>query len=188
MLADHISTGVKITGLFDLLSDGRPAMEASWTFQKNRLWPNVISFSAGTGTGNKISVLPYRRGKNAEVAMTGLEVISGEFTGCIMGVFRRDGSTVVNHVDTEKDSDGEMPQKAAWESEKSRDGFELIAEASTLGEIPKYVEGLSDKKVAKFRTGLVVLCIASPAPGHSITRVLVFRDESHNYKVLKVLA
>lgn len=187
MLSERLAVGVRITGLFDLISDGRPPMDASWSFERNLLSANVISFQAGRGGGHVITVLPYRRGENASTPMTGGEVISGEFTGCIMGVYREDGIAKVNHVDTEKNSDDEMPQKDAWEAQKASDGFELFNEASTQGEIPKYIDGMSDSKLSKYGTGLVVLSVASARQGYPIQRAMVFREKNHDYKVLKIL-
>jgi hypothetical protein len=53
--------------------------------------PNVITFY-GTDSGKKaVRILPYKRGENSSTPMTGVEVISGEFTGCIMGIYKQGG-------------------------------------------------------------------------------------------------
>jgi len=72
-----------------------------------------------------------------------------------MGIYKQGGVASVNHVDTEIDGHGLLPQKDAWEATKATSGF--------------------------------VLCVASPASDHAITRAIVFRDSKHEYKVLEVV-
>lgn len=187
MLKDSLKQGVRIEGLFDLISRGQDAFDGSWTFEHHLTSPNLIRFFADDSGQNPIRILPYKRGENASTPMAGGEVISGEFTGCIMGVYKDGGVATVNHVDTEKNGDGEMPQKDAWQKLKKTSGFELFNECSTLGLIPAFIRGIKDKKLMKYGTGIVILCVASPTKYYSITKAAVFRDSEHNYKVLKIL-
>jgi hypothetical protein len=186
MLRTLIKKNVKIKGLFELISDGRDPMAGSWTFKKNTFSNDVITFFGDRSGKNPVGILPYKRGENSSTLMGGGEVISGEFTGCIMGVYKQGGSISVNHVDTEVDGHGNIPQKEQWEKTKGQSGFELLSEHSTKGEIPSYCKGLSDKKMGKYGTGMLVLCIASPTSKYDITSVMVFRDKNHDYNVLNV--
>lgn len=188
MLKDYIKQGVKIEGLFDLISTGKDAFDGSWTFESHLTSPNCIRFF-GDGSSGKhaVRILPYKRGENANTPMAGDEVISGEFTGCIMAVYKNLGLATVTHVDTEKNDEGLMPQKDAWEALKHQSGFELFNESSTKGLIPQFIAGMSDKKLREYGTGIVILCVASPTKYYSITRACCYRDSAHNYKVLKIL-
>lgn len=187
MLKERIAKGVRIQGLFGLISDGKDPFDASWSFSSNLLSANVIKFYPDRSGKHPIKVLPYKRGENSSTAMMGGEVVSGEFTGCIMGVYKEGGVVNVNHVDTEKDGAGDTPHKEAWTRKKGQNGFQLLNEFSTLGEIPKYINGMSDSKLSKYGTGIVILCVASPTAQYTITRAVCFRDKSHDYKVLEVL-
>lgn len=187
MLKDCLKQGVRIEGLFELISTGRDAFDGSWTFEHHLTAPNLVKFFGDESGVNPVRILPYKRGQNATTPMSGGEVISGEFSGCVMGVYKDQGIAMVNHVDTEKDGFGAMPQKAAWEAMKKRNDIELFNESSTAGLIPKLITGLTDKKLLKHGAGISILCVASPTKYYSITRVAVFRDQSHIYKVLKVL-
>jgi hypothetical protein len=186
MLKTHLKKGVRVEGLFELIADGKDPLDAHWTVAKNIFSSNVIRFAQGTTGGTPIKVLPYKRGQNSSTPMAGTEVISGEFSGCIMGVYTQGGAAMVNHVDTEKDGAGEMPLKVAWEQMKASSSFQLLNEFSTKGVIPGYIEGLSEKKIARYAIGIVVLCVASPTATYEITRVIVFRNEHHAYQVLDV--
>jgi hypothetical protein len=185
MLRDEIRKGVKITGLFDLISRGADPFEGSYTLTKNLMSSNVITFSGNTSGKKGVRILPYKRGENASTLMTGVEVISGEFTGCIMGIYKEGGAVKVNHVDTEVDGHGQLLQKDAWETQKGSSGFQLYNEHSTKGELPKFFNGLSERKLQKYGTGMIIICVASPSD-HAITRAIVYRDSSHDYKVLDV--
>lgn len=187
MLKDYLKQGVRIEGLFDLISKGQDAFDGSWNYETHLTSPNTITFLADDSGKHPVRILPYKRGQNASTPMAGGEVISGEFTGCIMGVYKDHGVATVNHVDTEKNGDGEMPQKEAWQKLKLTSGFELFNECSTQGMIPSLIRGLKDKKLLKYGTGIVILCVASPTKYYSITKAAVFRDSDHNYKVLKIL-
>ena len=44
MLKDEIKKGVKIVGLFDLISKPTPPLHGSWTVTKNLMASNVITF------------------------------------------------------------------------------------------------------------------------------------------------
>lgn len=187
MLKDYLKQGVRIEGLFELISKGQDAFDGSWTFETHLTSPNLIKFAADDSGANPIRILPYKRGQNASTPMAGGEVISGEFTGCIMGVYKDQGLAMVNHVDTEKDGDGRMPQKDAWQKLKQTSGFELFNECSTAGIIPNLIRGLKDRKLMKYGTGIAILCVASPTRYYSITKAAVFRDLDHSYKVLKIL-
>jgi hypothetical protein len=187
MLKDYLKQGVRIEGLFELISTGRDASEGSWNFESHLTSRNVIRFFDDDSGKHPVRILPYKRGTNAATPMAGCEVISGEFTGCIMGVYKNQGIAMVNHVDTEVNGDGEMPQKGAWEKFKQRNDVELFNESSTKGLIPKFITGLSEKKLREYGTGIVILCVASPTKYYSITRAAVYRDSSHCYQVLKIL-
>ena len=74
---------------------------------------------------------------------------------------------------------GKMPQKTAWEARKKGGvGFKLLNECSTLGKLPTFFESLSDKKLAKYGSGITILCIASPTTNHAITCAVVYRDSA----------
>ncbi|HEY5808139.1 MAG TPA: hypothetical protein VIT67_09245 [Povalibacter sp.] len=187
MLKDYIKQGVRIEGLFDLLNSERDAFDGSWTFEMHEIQGRILKFFAdGSGT-HPVRVLPYKRGENASTPMAGDEVISGEFSGSIMGVYKDRGIAMVTHVDGEQDEDGGAPQKAAWEHRKRESGFELFNESSTQGLIPRLVAGLTDKRLMQRGTGIVIVCVASPTKYYSITRAAMFRDRDRNYKVLKIL-
>jgi len=185
MLKDDIKKGVKIVGLFDLISKGADPLDGSWTVTKNLMSSNVITFYGNNSGKKPVRVLPYKRGENSSTPMTGVEVISGEFTGCIMGIYKQGGVVSVNHVDTEVDGNGLLPQKDAWAAQKGTSGFQLYNEHSTKGELPKFFNGLSEKKLQKYGTGMIIICVASPSD-HAITRAIVYRDGQHEYKVLDV--
>jgi len=141
MLKDEIKKGVKIVGLFDLISKGADPLDGSWTVTKNLMSSNVITFYGNNFGKKPVRVLPYKRGENSSTPMTGVEVISGEFTGCIMGIYKQGGVVSVNHVDTEVDGNGLLLQKDAWAAQKGTSGFQLYNEHSTKGELPKFFNG-----------------------------------------------
>jgi hypothetical protein len=158
MLKDEIKKGVKVVGLFDLISKGADPFDRTWTLTKNLMSSNVITFYGNTSGKKPVRILPYKRGENSSTPMTGVEVISGEFTGCIMGIYKQGGVVSVNHVDTEVDGLGQLPQKDAWETQKGSSGFQLYNEHSTKGELPKFFNGLSEKKSTR--------CSTSRTPRH----------------------
>lgn len=187
MLKDYIKQGVRIEGLFDLLNSERDAFDGSWTFEMHEIQGRTLKFFGdGSGT-HPVRVLPYKRGENARTPMAGDEVISGEFSGSIMGVYKDQGLATAIHVDSEPEEDGSTPQRAAWEEQKRDSGFELFNESSMQGLIPKLIAGLTDKRLMQRGTGLVIVCVASPTKYYNITRAALFRDRDRNYKVLKIL-
>ncbi|MGH7347741.1 MAG: hypothetical protein ACREK4_22740 [Candidatus Rokuibacteriota bacterium] len=183
MLKDEIRQGVTIRGLKDMLNLQTPPFEGYWTLEND-----TITFSKDPG-GTKIKILPYKQRENSSVPMSGLEVISGEFTGCIMGIYKKDGVVHVNHVDTAEDSFGSRPQKEEWETMKKGAGFQLFKEHTTKGEVPGYIFGtLSAEQRKEHGTSIVMLCVASPAGSsatnsYSIARAVV-RKDGKDYKVL----
>lgn len=144
-----------------------------------------MTFYAGSNEGtNRVWLLPYKREANASAIVQGREVISGEFTGCIMSIYKSGGIKQVNHVDTEPDSDGNKPMKDAWEAQKGGDGFELINEFSTTGVIGNYLGSLAPKQLKKLGAGIVMLCMAT---GDTIICAIVERNMgSGDYKILDV--
>ncbi|AKJ29842.1 hypothetical protein [Caldimonas brevitalea] len=191
MLKDVIQKGVLIEGLSTVLTSQQPAGEMGWRLQRNVLSGNVITFAAPPAAGSeRVRVLPYVQWETAETDTGGQEVISGEFTGCIMGVYQRaGGNTTAAHVCTAERSDRTTPCLDAWNALKEEADVQLLAEHATGGEVGDYVFGvMDDKRRAKSGRTASMLCIASPSAGggYTITRAMVYKKDTGEYRVLAV--
>ncbi len=185
MLKDVLKKGVKLVGLFRIIKSGMASSTGSWTLTHNRFSPNVITFFADHSGDHVVRYLPYRLGQNAASDMGGDEVISGEFSGCIMGVYGDAGHVVVNHVDTAKDNTGAQPQKDDWEAAKAEPGFHLLNEHSTHDQLENYLLGPGKGHADPAANRYTILCIASPTAGYDITQVIV-QCTNEVYQVMRV--
>lgn len=165
----YICQGVKLVGLVDIFRRPTPASVGNWTMNDG-----TITFQAGAGA-NEIIFLPYIAQQNASVAMAGKEVISGEFTGCVMSIYRdSDGAVYASHIDT-AEWENERPGKTAWIQKKKGNGFQLLSEFSTNNLISDFLAIQPNENVRNFGLKLVGICIADPA-NSSITYAIVYRD------------
>src|SRR5262249_5543515 len=67
----------------------------------------------------------------ASQPIAGGEVISGEFTGCVMATYNDGQSLYAAHVDTNKDTS----QRGNWNAQKSGPGFQVVSEVDTTGQL-----------------------------------------------------
>ena len=96
VLTTELQPDVLLFGLGPLIGSGRPGFDGH--YRVVRIGPRkAIEFFDGPpmGAGKlPIKILPYRQGEIATVTVgTKDEAISGEFTGCVMTLYR-DGSTL----------------------------------------------------------------------------------------------
>jgi hypothetical protein len=193
MLAKRLEKGVVLEGLRPLLINAAPVANTYCTFGEN-----VITFATESSEGaTPVQLLPYQGGKNATVTMQGQETISGEFTGCIFGIYREEGVVKATHVDTAASNEDETPVDQ-WNTLKASEGVEVLNEYSTAGIVSNYVFGKKDSLKTKVLTAVgkppakldwpnvTSICIASPNEGHAVTCAIVVR-EGQVYKVRKVI-
>ena len=167
MLTTELQPDVLLFGLGPLIGSGRPGFDGH--YRVVRIGPQkAIEFFDGPpmGAGElPIKILPYRQGEIATVTVgTKDEAISGEFTGCVMTLYR-DGSTLkAGHVDTNKDS----PQRDAYAKLKSGGKISVVDEYDTTGKL-----GAHPQLSAATR----ILCVAG---GDEIKHYFVNR-ETHTF-------
>jgi|GEM_PF-2284121 len=150
MLSNLLTAGTKVLGLSRLINSGRPAFDGCYRVVAVGGTRAIEFFDRAPGNGeHAVTILPYRSGKIAQAPLGGGEVISGEFTGCVMATFREGGSLFAGHVDTNKDTS----QRANWDARKAG-GAEMIAECDTTGRIQ-----------AEHGAAAVILCVAEGVNG-----------------------
>lgn len=186
MLSKSLVIGTRIFGLRPLLMKTQTPTAASY-----RVVPTgsgmAVEFSgqpARAGSGSvAITTLPYKVGAINSTPMTGSEVISGEFGGCIMVVYKRDDAMHCGHVCTQSG----YSKRSDWDAGVASGTYKDVKQLDTLG----MVAGL---KGATLNTS--VLCVANAA-GDSISHVYVEKEkhkfhkqgvlqEEDSYRVIKV--
>ncbi len=138
MLTKQMAKGVKLMGLAELVNSGRPGFDGCY-----RVLPVgasiVIEFFEASQRADRASmkpirILPYRSGMINQVILGGQEAISGEFTGCVMSLFKAGGVLTAGHVDTNPDTS----QRSAYDALLATNGTELVAEYDTTGKLTAY--------------------------------------------------
>lgn len=132
MLADEMTLGAKLLGLAALINSGRPAFDGCYRVVSVGATKAIEFFEGNPGPGQRpVKILPYRSGHIAKALMGGGEVISGEFTGCVMATFKEGANNYAGHIDTNKDTS----KRADWDTQKSSGGVELLSEYDTTGKL-----------------------------------------------------
>ena len=150
MLSTLIKVGTKLLGLSALINSGRPAFDGCYRVVGVGGATAIEFFDRPPGNGeHPVRILPYRTNMIASAALAGRDVISGEFTGCVMASFKEDLALHVGHVDT----NAKTSQRAAWDARKAA-GLEVVSEYATTGKI-------QDTHGA----GAVILCVADGSTG-----------------------
>jgi hypothetical protein len=138
MLKNHLKPGVKLLGLSSLINTPKDGFDGCYRVASMGTVIAIEFFDARTRTDaatmKTVRILPYRPGMISTVAMGGPEVISGEFTGCVMSVYTKDGGQFAAHVDTNKDT----TQRGAYDSLMKQSGVTLQAEYDTTGKLNEY--------------------------------------------------
>jgi hypothetical protein len=168
-LTEAIKDGVLLIGLGKLINGGGPGFIGHYRIVKIGAITAIEFFKGAVTSPDKfpVKILPYVPNSINVVGAGGDEVISGEFTGCVMSLFRHDGLLKCAHVDTNKDTS----QRKAYETLKGSTGFQLIAEYDTTGKLAGY-PGL--------QASTIILCVAGM---NAITHYFVDR-ELHAYSGL----
>lgn len=147
MLSTHLAVGTKVLGLSALINSGRPGFDACYRVVSVGGTKAVEFFERPPGTGeHAVKILPYRPGKVADVAIAGGDVISGEFTGCVMATFKSGQALFAAHVDTNKDTS----QRAAWDKQKP--DVQVVSEVDTTGRLQQ-----------EHGNAAVILCVSDSA-------------------------
>ena len=94
MLMNYMKPGSKILGLAGLINSGRPGFSSCYRVVAMGSVMAIEFFDAAkraNQVGMKtVGILPYQPGSIAELSLThNKEVISGEFTGCIMSLYKK---------------------------------------------------------------------------------------------------
>jgi hypothetical protein len=153
MLSSHIAVGVKLIGLAELITSGKPAFDGLYRVVDVGGVTAVEFFAKADRPADQrkgvksIKILPYRLDAIADVPLSGHEAISGEFTGCLMTVFKKDGVTRAGHVDTNVDTS----KRAEWNQIKAAGDPNSTLEYDTTGKLTSYPGGADGK---------VILCVA----------------------------
>lgn len=150
MLSDHVQPGVLLVGLAQLINSGRPGMTGSY-----RVVPigaqTAIEFFEDNHADQAVKILPYRPGRIASIGIgANEEVISGEFTGCIMSLYREGGTLKVGHVDTNRDTS----QRDDYDGQRTSGAITVVDEYDSTGKLGAYPQTTGATKI---------LCIASSA-------------------------
>ncbi len=166
MLTTDIQPGVLLVGLGPLINGSRPGIDGH--YRVVRIGAQVVieffdSVPGGPGE-QPVKILPYRTNEiNAITVGTG-ECISGEFTGCVMTLYREGAALKAGHVDTNSDT----TQRAAYDRLKSTGAITVLDEYDTAGKLQQYPH----------LTGATrILCVAS---GKTIVHYFVDK-ETHTY-------
>ena len=152
MLTAHLSPGVKLLGLKPLMMLPNPAFDGCYRVVNIGNVKAIEFFESSVRTDattmHPIRILPYRTGMTNETAVGGVEVISGEFTGCVMTLFRRGTTLCAGHVDTASAT----TQRSVYEAAKANNSISLVSEYDTTGKLTPEAgcDGNS-----------VILCVAS---------------------------
>lgn len=150
MLSTSMKLGTQLLGLSTLINSGRPAFDGCYRVIALGGTTVIEFFERAPGNGeHPVRFLPYRTEKIAEAALAGREVISGEFTGCVMASFKVGDALYAGHVDANKATS----QRAEWDRRKSA-GLAVVSEYDTTGKI-------QDAHGA----AAVILCVADGGTG-----------------------
>ena len=165
MLIEHLKVGAQIVGLRPLIMQRQDPTAAS--YRVRRVGPiTAVEFFDGpssTTSGEvNITTLPYKVGTINNTPMSGVEVISGEFAGCIMARYKENGVLKCGHVCTQSG----YSQRDAWNAGVENGAFSDVTALDTKGMVASY-------GAATMNTS--VLCIASPTQG-PIGHVYVERE------------
>jgi hypothetical protein len=120
-----------------LIGSGRPGFNGHYRVVRIGPQKAIEFFDGVPGKPGElpVKILPYRQGEIAAVTVGDVdEAISGEFTGCVMTLYRQGGTVKAGHVDTNKDS----PQRDAYAALKSTGAITVLAEYDTTGKLPAY--------------------------------------------------
>ena len=166
MLTTEMQPDVRLLGLGKLIGSGRPGFSARYRVVRIGATKAIEFFDGVPKSGDlPIKILPYRQGEIAAVTVGDSdEAISGEFTGCVMTLYREGGKIKAGHVDTNKDS----PQRDAYAKLKSSGGITVLDEYDTTGKLPAYKQTSAETRI---------LCVAS---GKDIKHYFVNREQ-HTY-------
>jgi hypothetical protein len=168
MLADHLTIGMKLYGLRQYLM-GTPDATAGAYRVVNEMGLRYIQFSAERVEGrSNIIMLPYRPGQIKTTPMQGEEVISGEFTGCIMTMFNDDGVRMCGHVCTQEG----YTRRADWDEIKGSGVYTDVVERDTVGLVAN---------LAGATLNTSILCVAESATG-LIRHVYVERAQENEFQ------
>jgi hypothetical protein len=195
MLSTTLTKGIKIVGLKPLLTTSaesdsttgsevsRGVVNGSWTYKKNLIAANTVTFYDNQADGaNRVTILPYAPGAINSTELGGDPVISGEFNGCIMAIYKRrgGGEKRVCHVDT----DTSRPKsKANWEKKVTDKDVEVIKKHSTKDQVADKALGRpTDDEKLLWGNRLKILCIAE-APDQ-IKWLFVWVNDDGSYKVM----
>lgn len=167
MLSKDIVPGVLLVGLASFLNRPTPGFLGCYRVV-NIGGVKVLEFFTDlppSGGTKKIQILPYQPGKIAQMDQNAVETISGEFTGCVMTLFRQKGSgqKKVGHVCTNSDTSKRTEYDRLREST-----IDVVDEYDSTGEISGYPQ----------HTGATrILCVAN---GKKVMHYFV-EKESHKY-------
>ncbi len=164
MLRDLMVPGAKLLGLSSLINIPRQGFDGCYRVQKIVGGNAIEFFEASTRKDvakmQHVKILTYRPGKISQVPVGGGEVISGEFTGCVMSLFTKDGILSAAHVDTNSDTS----QRDAYTDMLKKAGVNMVAEYDTAGQLMMY-PGIGPTTV--------ILCLANT---NSITHYFVSKS------------
>ena len=184
MLMDHLTVGAQIIGLRPLIMKRQTATAAS--YRVRRIGPiTAIEFfdgpTATTSGETNITTLPYKVGTINNTPMTGAEVISGEFAGCIMARYKEGGVLKCGHVCTQSG----YSQRDNWNSGVQDGSFTDVTSLDTKGLVANFDRATMNTSI---------LCVASAteaAIGHVYVEKEAYGMKDGNvigwkYRVVKV--
>ena len=166
MLSTYIKTGVKILGLQELVGSAKPAFEGCYRIVNVGATTAIEFFDKAQRTDqsgmHSIGILPYQTNKIAEMSLNhSEEVISGEFTGCVMGLYKKGGVLTAGHVDTNKDTS----KRGVYNNLKDTGAIKIVKEIDTTGMLQK--------------PGTIAICIASK---NSIESYIVSKESHYSHQ------
>lgn len=167
MLSNELAPGVLLIGLATFLNCPTPGFTGCYRIVQVGGKKTIEFFRRAPPSGqtSAIQILPYQPGQIAQMSQETVETISGEFTGCVMTVFRQrgNGKKKVGHVCTNADAS----QRAAYDAQKD-ETIQVIDEYDSTGKIVAYPQ----------HTGATrILCVAN---GTQVLHYFV-EKESHQY-------
>ena len=166
MLTTDIQPGVLLVGLGPLINGGKPGIDGH--YRVVRIGPQVVIEFFDTVPGGPgefpVKILPYRTNEINSMTVGNVECISGEFTGCVMTLYRQDSAVKAGHVDTNSDTS----QRAVYDRMKQTGAITVLDEYDTTAKLQQYPQ----------LTGATrILCVAS---GRTVIHYFVDK-ETHNY-------
>lgn len=162
MLADHLTVGMKLYGLRRFLMQSVNPTSGGYRVVSAQ-GMRYIQFAADRIDGRSdIIMLPYRPGEIKSVPMNGEEVISGEFTGCIMAMYNEAGTLKCGHVCTASG----YSQRATFTGRVDDHTYTNVVQLDTRGMVANYVGATLNTSV---------LCVANPGTSE-IRHVYVERE------------